>query len=295
MIKNKVANQFNSLFSLIANSLVDTLPLSNGCYGIDFVKRLYSKQGVLPNSFSFAKVSVNQITKMLEELQVSKSTGLDDIPARFLRDAADIIAPTVTFIVNLSLETGIFPSDMKIAKIIPLFKKGNRCDPGNYRPISILSVASNFFERIVYNQMNEYLTKSSLIYMFQSGFRKSHSTDNSLLYLTDFIRRQIDEGKMCGMVLLDLQKAFDTVNHSILLDKLSVMGFSSKVITWFNSYLSERVQRVEIDGVLSEETLVKNGVPQGSVLGPLLFLLYINDMQAVCDCNFFYMLMILLY
>ncbi len=135
--------------------------------------------------------------------------------------------------------------------------------------------------------MNEYLTKSSLIYVFQSGFRKSHSTDTSLLYLTDFIRRQIDEGKMCGMVLLDLQKAFDTVNHSILLDKLSVMGFSSKVITWFNSYLSERVQRVEIDGVLSEETLVKNGVPQGSVLGPLLFLLYINDMQAVCDCNLF--------
>ncbi len=90
---------------------------------------------------------------------------------------------------------------------------------------------------------------------------------------------------MCGMVLLDLQKAFDTVNHSILLDKLSVMGFSSKVITWLNSYLTGRVQRVEIDGVLSEETLVKNPVPQESVLGPLLFLLYINDMQAVCDCN----------
>ncbi len=94
--------------------------------------------------------------------------------------------------------------------------------------------------------MNEYLTKSSLIYDFQSGFRKSHSTDTSLLYLTDFIRRQIDEGKMCGMVLLDLQKAFDTVNHSILLDKLSVMDFSSKVIAWFNSYLTGRVQRVEI-------------------------------------------------
>ncbi len=108
-----------------------------------------------------------------------------------------------------------------------------------------------------------------------------------ILYLTDFIRRQIDEGKMCGMVLLDLQKAFDTVNHSILLDKLSVMGLSSKVIAWFNYYLNGRVQRVEIDGVLSEETLAKNGVPQGSILGPLLLLLYINDMQAVCDCNLF--------
>ncbi len=155
---------------------------------------------ILPNSFSFAKVSVNQINKMLEELQVSKSTGLDDIPARFLRDAADIIAPTITFIVNLSLENCIFPSDMKLAKIILLFKKGNRCDPGNYRPISILSVASNFLERIVYKQMYEYLSKSSLIYDFQSGFRKSYSTGTSLHYLTDFIRRQIDEGKMCGMV-----------------------------------------------------------------------------------------------
>ncbi len=181
MIKNKVANKFNSLFSLIANSLVDKLPLSKGNYGIDFVKRFYSKQGVLPNSFSFAKVSVNQITKMLEELQVSKSTGLDNIPARFLRDAADIIAPTITFIGNLSLENGIFPSDMKLAKIIPLFKKGNRCDPGNYRPISILSVASKILERIVYKQMYEYLSKSSLIYDFQSGFRKSYSTDTSLL------------------------------------------------------------------------------------------------------------------
>ncbi len=104
-------------------------------------------------------------------------------------------------------------------------------------------MAPKILERIVYNQMNEYLTKSSLIYVFQSGFRISHSTD-TLLYLTDFIRRQIDEGKMCGMVLLELQKAFDTVNHSILLDKLSVMGLSSKVIAWFNYYLSERVQRV---------------------------------------------------
>ncbi len=177
---------------------------------------------------------------MLEELQVSKSTGLDDIPARLLRDAADIIAPTIRFIVNLSLENFIFPSDMKLAKIIPLFKKGNRCDPGNYRPISILSVAYIILEIIVYNHMNEYLTKSSYINDFQSGFRKSHSTDTTLLYLTDFIRRPVDEGKMCGMVLLDLQKAFDPVHHSILLDELSV-------IAWFNSYLSERVQRVEID------------------------------------------------
>ncbi len=148
--KNKVTNKFNSFFSLIANSLVDKLPLSKGNYGIYFVKRFYSKQGELPNSFYFAKVSVNQIIKMLEELQVSKSTGLDDIPARFLRDAADIIAPTITFIVNLSLKNYIFPSDMKLAKIIPLFKKGNRYDPGNYRPISFHSVASKILERIVY-------------------------------------------------------------------------------------------------------------------------------------------------
>ncbi len=225
--KNKVANQFNSFFSLIANSLVDTLPLSNGCYGIDFVKRLYSKQGVLPNSFSFAKVSVNQMTKMLGELQVSKSTGLDDIPARFLRDAADIIAPTITFIVNLSLETGIFPSDMKIAKTIPLFKKGNRCDPGNYRPISILSVASNILERIVYNQMNEYLTKSSLIYMFQSGFRKSHSIDTSLLYLTDFIRRLIQCPPLILAPLINMSKG-GCENRSALFILLIVHSINSQ-------------------------------------------------------------------
>lgn len=112
---------------------------------------------------------------------------------------------------------------MKLGKIIPLSKKGNRKDPGNYRPVSILSVASNFLERVVYKQMYQYVCDYSLIYELQSGFRWSYSTDTSLLYLTDFIRKQIDEGQMCVMVLLDLQKAFDAANHAILLEKRSVM------------------------------------------------------------------------
>jgi retron-type reverse transcriptase len=212
---------------------------------------------------------------------------LDGIPTKFLRDAATIIAPTVAHIVNLSFEKGIVPTDIKMAKVIPLYKKGNRLDPGNYRPVSILSVVSKIIEKVVHKQIYDYVSKNRLIYDFQSGFRRSYSTDTCLLFLTDRIRKELDGGNLCGMVLLDLQKAFDTVNHSILLDKVVAMGFSDIVKAWLASYLAGREQKVEVGGMLSESKTVYNGVPQGSVLGPLLFLLYINDIQDVVECNMF--------
>ena len=133
--------------------------------------------------------------------------------------------------------------------------------------------------------MQDYLNKKRLLYDLQSGFRQSHSTETCLVYLTDSIRKEIDSGKLCGLVLLDLQKAFDTVNHAILLSKLRAIGMSKSAVTWFSSYLSERIQRVEVNRSLSDPQLITCGVPQGSVLGPLLFLLYINDMPSACSCK----------
>ena len=166
-------------------------------------------------------------------------------------------------------------------------KKGNKLEEGNYRPISILGVVSKVLEKIIQEQIYNYISNSDLFYDLQSGFRTSYSTDTCLLYLTDYLRREIDLGKLCGMVLLDLQKAFDTVDHQILLIKLKALGFNSMACNWIRSYLTERHQRVDINCTLSEAREITCGVPQGSVLGPLLFLLYINDMKSVCNCNLF--------
>ena len=154
---------------------------------------------------------------------------------------------------------------------------------GNYRPVSILNirVVSKILERVVYDQVESYFKDRNLIYDFQSGFRKGFSTDTCLIHLTDYIRRENDRGNVVGMVLLDLQKAFDTVDHAILLMKLRSSGLSKDIIRWFRSYLSDRQQLVDVSGTFSSTANVTCGVPQGSILGPLLFLAYVNDMSGV--------------
>uniref|UniRef100_A0A671W1V6 Reverse transcriptase domain-containing protein n=1 Tax=Sparus aurata TaxID=8175 RepID=A0A671W1V6_SPAAU len=174
---------------------------------------------------------------------------------------------------------------MKNARVVPLFKKNSRADVGNYRPVSILSTISKIFERLVYEQVEEYLIRHDILYELQSGFRAAHSTDTCLIHLFDYVRQNLDQGNYVGMLLLDLQKAFDTVNHDILTSKLQCMGFSNLALKWFSSYLTDRTQVCDVEGTLSEPQSIVCGVPQGSILGPLLFLLYINDMSAVVHCK----------
>ena len=167
----------------------------------------------------------------------------------------------------------------------PLFKKNSRSEVGNYRPVSILSVVSKLLEKAVYVQLESYLTENNLLYNLQSGFRGSYSTDTCLTYLTDHIRSQMSAGNYTGMVLLDLQKAFDTVDHEILLNKLQAMGIHELSVNWFRSYLSQRYQTVSVNQVDSKAMRITCGVPQGSILGPLLFLCYVNDMPTSVGCN----------
>ena len=285
--KASVANCFNTFFTNIATQLLSKLPQHSGLYGSGHINNHYANLGAQKDSFSIKPVSTQDVLKQLSTLQPNKATGHDNIPTRFLRDAAVSIAPLLAHITNLSISQSHVPQDLKIARVIPLYKKGSKLDTGNYRPVSILCSTSKIIERLIYEQISKYLNEHNLLFEFQSGFRTSHSTDTCLLYLNDYIKHEVDAGKYCGMVMLDLQKAFDTVNHSILLDKLRAIGFDDTSLGWMSSYLEGREQMVDINGTMSSPLPVNCGVPQGSILGPLLFLLYINDMQTACSCKLF--------
>ena len=280
----KVADFINSFFTNVASKLVSELPRVDELYGIgsSMFRKFYQKKGVTPSSFRLKEISLDFVRKELKELNENKSTGLDGISPRFLKDGADILCKPIAHIVNLSLSNCIVPTAFKEARITPLYKKNSKLEVGNYRPVSVLSTVSKILERAVYNQLEDYLQNSKLLYKFQSGFRKYFSTSTCLTYLTDYIKYEIAAGKYVGMVALDVQKAFDCVNHRILCQKLEFMGVES---SWFNSYLTGRTQIVVANGVQSETESIQCGVPQGSLLGPLLYLCYCNDMELATKCD----------
>jgi retron-type reverse transcriptase len=187
------------------------------------------------------------------------------------------ISDSLTYIFNQAITLSLFPHEWKTARVIPLYKNGQRNLPGNYRPISVLPVISKIMERILYVQLYNYLTKFELLSDCQFGFRKFHSTATALLDCSNDWYMNFDRKMFNLVVLIDLKKAFDTVDHQILLKKLELYGIKGQALYFLESYLSNRNQKCQIQGSVSSEKLIKCGVPQGSILGPLFFLLYIND------------------
>ena len=173
------------------------------------------------------------VLSLMEKINPNKSVGIDNLGGRFLRDGAKVLAKSITELFNLSIEKSIFLDACKIAKLKPLYKKGSKIEPKNYRPISLLPLVSKIFEKIVHSQTHNYLDKYEILYKYQFGFRSKHSTNTCLTLLNNNISNGIDKGLLTGMILIDLQKAFDTINHEIFLMKLECMGFDKPTILWF--------------------------------------------------------------
>lgn len=259
-----MSETFNKYFTEIGDKLADKLPDSTKIYS-DFLLPVNS-------TFQLRQVSLAEVLKLLKNLPTNKATGLDKIPCRLVKLSSPFIADSLCNIFNMSIISGIFPLEWKVAKVIPIHKDNEKDELNNYRPISILSAISKVMERLVYNQLYEYLSKNELLSKCQSGFRHSHSTTTSLLDATNEWYANMDQGNLNSVVFVDLSKAFDTVNHSILLKKLSHYGLHAETLKWFNSYLTERRQQSLVNGYLSSAKTIKCGVPQGSILGPLFFL-----------------------
>ena len=214
---------------------------------------------------------------ILKSLASNTSLDLDSISMKLLKSLSTYISVPVSHIFNLSLTKGIFPKNLKTSRVVPIFKSGDPKNVDNYRPIALVSTLAKVLEKIVAIRLFNYLDINKLLYKHQYGFVKGRSTEQSLLQVTNFISSALNENKYCISIFLDIKKAFDTVDHQILLGKLKKLGIKGTALLWFESYLSERMQVVDIDGTLSPTKTINIGVLQGSVLGPLLFLCFIND------------------
>jgi len=237
----------------------------------------------VPPFSSFVSVTVPEIVSLIKECP-SKSSSRDPIPTSLLKKFAEYLAVPIAAIVNLSLSIGVFPDEMKLAFVTPLLKKPTLCsdDLNNYRPVSLLSFLSKLVERVVCKQLAMHLINCNLYVPVQSAYRPDHSTETALLKVVNDLLVSIDNGEAAVLALLDQSAAFDTIDHFILLNRLSAcFGISGSVLSWFASYLSHRFQSVSIAGVTSVSVLLLYGVPQGSVLGPILFTLYNSPIHSI--------------
>ena len=266
-----IANVLNLFFTTAPQKIVDELPPASSSPEVYFNN---------PVSFSFSSSPVTQaeIVSATSQLLPKKSEDFNGLSMFFIKKFIHVLSVPLLHLISKSLETGFIPTQLKIAKVVPIFKAGDRLSPDNYRPISLLPNFSKILEKVVSNRLIIFLEDHNILSDNQFGFRKGHSTIHPLMLFMNNLTSALNKKQFSIAIFCDLRKAFDTVNHCILLDKLKNLGVRGVELLWFKNYLSDRMQFVSIDDVNSTLMEIILGVPQGSILGPLLFLIYINDL-----------------
>lgn len=233
------------------------------------------------NSMFLRPTTSNEVIDLINKLDPKKSAGYDNIPVSFIKFHFDVFVPMIVGIFNEIIEPGQYPDSLKIARVIPVFKSGSHKDLNNYRPIATLSIIDKILEKLIVSRTMKYLTRYNILFEHQYGFREGSSTLTASCDLVDRIYDTLDGKQFAGTLFIDLKKAFDTIDHGLLIAKMEAYGIRGSVRKLFESYLMNRKQYVSIGAHKSDMQSIRIGVPQGSNLGPIMFLLFINDLAGL--------------